>query len=74
MKHAVLTDSEGNILGVLAYNNVEELRKKTFEVIQSVVGDEIKTHIGKITTNSIFSVQYQNEPSDEFYLTPTEIV
>lgn len=73
MKYAVLTDEGGDIIGVISYTTQDELQDGTFQAIETFFQDGTKSFTGELDINETFVVQFNNEPSKEFYLTPTTL-
>lgn len=73
IKHAVLTDEDGDVYGVISYTKIDEMRKKTLELIEEIKGETVSHTLGAIRLESSVRIIFENKTSTDFYLTPTSI-
>lgn len=72
-KYSVLTDEAGNIIGVICYTTKDQLQDLTLQAINTFFGDIPKNFTGDMDIEEAFVVAFENEPSKEFYLTPSTL-
>lgn len=75
-RHVVLTDGEGAIVRVISFKNEAQLKAKTYDVLEEILGPIKDFPLDSVLPNHGFELTFEDRTIDscEFYLTETSII